>query len=90
MAQGNPYSTEATNAVHDLRDKANDQLDNVANRVESAARTVYERGHEVSDNVQEVAGNLKTAVDTSVRDQPMATLAVAAVLGFVLGAIWKA
>ena len=30
------------------------------------------------------------AVDKSVKDQPMATLALAAVVGFVLGAIWKA
>ena len=36
-----------------------------------------------------VAGNVKGAVDKSVKDQPMATLAVAAVLGFVLGALWK-
>jgi ElaB/YqjD/DUF883 family membrane-anchored ribosome-binding protein len=39
--------------------------------------------------VQEVAGNLKGAVDRSVKDQPMATLAMAAVVGFVLGALWK-
>lgn len=48
-----------------------------------------EQGREVGDKVQEVAGNLKGAVDKSVKDQPMATLAIAAVLGFVLGAIWK-
>jgi ElaB/YqjD/DUF883 family membrane-anchored ribosome-binding protein len=89
MVQGNPYTNDASNAVHDLRDKAGEQLDKAANRVEGAARTVYNRSGEVSENVQEVAGNLKSAVDTSVRDQPMATLAVAAVLGFVLGAIWK-
>jgi ElaB/YqjD/DUF883 family membrane-anchored ribosome-binding protein len=39
--------------------------------------------------MQEVASNMKTALDRSVKDQPMATLAVAAVVGFVLGAIWK-
>ena len=38
----------------------------------------------------EVAGNLKGAVDKSVKDQPMATLALAAAVSFVLGAIWKA
>jgi ElaB/YqjD/DUF883 family membrane-anchored ribosome-binding protein len=32
---------------------------------------------------------MKTALDRSVKDQPMATLAFAAVVGFVLGAIWK-
>jgi ElaB/YqjD/DUF883 family membrane-anchored ribosome-binding protein len=39
--------------------------------------------------MQEVAGNVKGAIDKSIKDQPMATLAVAAVLGFVLGALWK-
>ena len=61
----------------------------VADHVESAVKTVAERGRVAGENVQQVAGNLKSAVDTSVRDQPMATLAVAAALGFVLGALWK-
>jgi ElaB/YqjD/DUF883 family membrane-anchored ribosome-binding protein len=37
----------------------------------------------------EVAGNLKSAVDKSVKDQPIVTLAMAAAVGFVLGALWK-
>jgi ElaB/YqjD/DUF883 family membrane-anchored ribosome-binding protein len=61
----------------------------VAGQAEHFANRVAEQGREVGDKVQEVAGNLKGAVDKSVRDQPMATLAMAAVLGFVLGAIWK-
>jgi ElaB/YqjD/DUF883 family membrane-anchored ribosome-binding protein len=32
---------------------------------------------------------MKSAVDKSIKDQPMATLAAAAVVGFVLGALWK-
>jgi ElaB/YqjD/DUF883 family membrane-anchored ribosome-binding protein len=44
---------------------------------------------EVGDRAGEVAGNFKTAVDKSVKEQPMATLAMAAAVGFVLGAIWK-
>ena len=39
--------------------------------------------------MQKVAGNFKSAVDKSVKDQPMATLAVAAAVGFVVGALWK-
>jgi len=39
--------------------------------------------------MQEVAGNFKGALDKSVSEQPMATLAMAAVLGFILGALWK-
>jgi ElaB/YqjD/DUF883 family membrane-anchored ribosome-binding protein len=38
---------------------------------------------------QQVAGNMKVALDKSIKDQPMATLAVAAIAGFVPGAIWK-
>ena len=90
MAQTNQhYPNETGNAVHDLRVKAEDHLDKMADHVESAVKTVAERGREVGDNVQQVAGNLKSAVDSSVKDQPMATLAMAAALGFVLGAIWK-
>lgn len=89
MAQSSPYTSDADKRIHELREKAGDQLDKVADNVESAVKTVTERGREVGDNVQKVAGNLKSAVDTSVKDQPMATLAVAAALGFVLGALWK-
>jgi hypothetical protein len=39
--------------------------------------------------MQDVAGNFKSALDKSLNDQPMATLAAVAVVGFVLGALWK-
>ena len=83
------YSSDTASTVHDLRDKASDQFGKMADHVESAAKTIAEQGREVGKNVEQVAGNLKSAVDTSVKDQPMATLAVAAALGFVLGALWK-
>ena len=89
MAQGTPYSTDTQRAKHDFRDAAVDQLDKVADQVEGAVKSIAERGREVGGEVQAVAGNLKSAVDTSVKEQPMATLAVAAVLGFVMGALWK-
>ncbi len=88
MAQTS-YSKDTSGAMNDLRDKASDQMGKVAEHAESAAKSVVEHGREVGENVQKVAGNLKSAVDTSVKDQPMATLAVVAALGFVLGAIWK-
>ena len=89
MAQDHRYSTDTGNAVHDLREKASDQLGKVTDHVESAVKTIAERGKEVGADVQTVAANVKSAVDSSVKDQPMATLAIAAALGFVLGAIWK-
>ena len=58
-------------------------------QAENAANRVAEQGRAAGEGMQEVAGNMKTALDKSIRDQPMATLAVAAIAGFVLGAIWK-
>jgi ElaB/YqjD/DUF883 family membrane-anchored ribosome-binding protein len=39
--------------------------------------------------VQVVANNFRTAFEKSMRDQPYTTLAMAAGIAFVLGAIWK-
>jgi ElaB/YqjD/DUF883 family membrane-anchored ribosome-binding protein len=47
------------------------------------------QGREAGERIQEVAGNFKTALDKSVWDQPVATSATAAMVGFVLGALWK-
>ncbi len=69
--------------------KAGEQFDRVVEGAEGAMRSVAGTGREAGERVQEVAGNLKSAVDKSVKDQPMATLAVVAALGFVLGALWK-
>ena len=44
----------------------------------------------LGSGVAEVSGNFSSAVARSLRDQPRTTLGLAAVMGFVLGAIWKA
>jgi ElaB/YqjD/DUF883 family membrane-anchored ribosome-binding protein len=75
MAQGTQRS-----GAEDLVGQATDQLKKAGS---SAAEQLRESG------AGEVAGNFKDAIDRSTKDQPMATLAMAAALGFVLGAIWK-
>jgi ElaB/YqjD/DUF883 family membrane-anchored ribosome-binding protein len=78
-----------TEKAADLADKAGYQVDKALDSAEIAARSVAQQGREAGQRVSEVAGNLKSAVDKSVNDQPMATLVVAAALGFVIGALWK-
>jgi ElaB/YqjD/DUF883 family membrane-anchored ribosome-binding protein len=39
--------------------------------------------------VQEAVQNFKPFVRKSMKEQPMSTLAAAATVGFVLGALWK-
>ena len=98
--QSRGQSAYPGSTAHDIKEKATDQFERVAEKTteqfkkvadqaEHIANRVTEQGREAGERVQEVAGNLKGAVDKSVKDQPMATLAMAAVVGFVLGALWK-
>jgi ElaB/YqjD/DUF883 family membrane-anchored ribosome-binding protein len=97
MGQSNQYSERepsnlkerATERFEKMADKATDQFKQMADRAEGAAGRVAEQGREAGERVQDVAGNFKGAVDKSVKEQPMATLALAAITGFVLGALWK-
>jgi ElaB/YqjD/DUF883 family membrane-anchored ribosome-binding protein len=80
---------KATSQFEKLADKATDNFKTMANQAEDVANRVVEQGRDAGERMQEVAGNFKGAVDRSVKDQPMATLAMAAAVGFVLGALWK-
>jgi ElaB/YqjD/DUF883 family membrane-anchored ribosome-binding protein len=87
MAQSSYDRT--SDRVSDLKERATDQFARAADQAEDVANRVAEHGREASERMQQVAGNFKSAVDKSVKEQPMATLAVAAAVGFVLGALWK-
>ena len=96
MAKASPYSNDdttafkerATERVEDMAEKATDHLRSMADRASGTA-SLAEQGREAGERVQDVAGNFKGAVDKSIREQPMATLALAAIAGFVLGTMWK-
>jgi ElaB/YqjD/DUF883 family membrane-anchored ribosome-binding protein len=83
-----PQSTYGSGSER-FGDAAKDQMKRVGEQAENVANRVAEQGRAAGEGMQEVASNMKTALDRSVKDQPMATLAFAAVVGFVLGAIWK-
>jgi ElaB/YqjD/DUF883 family membrane-anchored ribosome-binding protein len=91
MAQTPQYGgrSDLSDKATDLKDKATDQFKKAAERAEGIAAGAADQVREVGDRASEVAGNFKSAVDKSVKDQPMATLAMAAAVGFVLGALWK-
>jgi ElaB/YqjD/DUF883 family membrane-anchored ribosome-binding protein len=82
-------STRSAGGTDDFIEKGADQFKKVADRVEGLASGAAGQMREASDRTGEVAGNFKGALDKSVKDQPMATLALAAAVGFVLGALWK-
>jgi len=79
--------SDLSNKASDLKDQATEQIKKVADQVEGLASDAVD--HLRDTGAAEVAGNIKGAVDKSVKDQPMATLAMVAAVGFVLGALWK-
>ena len=89
MASTPPRTSDT---LSELKNKATNAIEGAADRVERFAVKVADvahQGREVGENFQEVASNVKGSIDKSMEDQPMATLAFAAALGFILGAVWK-
>ena len=48
-----------------------------------------EKGREVIDAARDVTDNFVDAIDKSIKDRPYTTLALFAVVGFLLGATWR-
>ncbi|MGL4812774.1 MAG: DUF883 family protein, partial [Beijerinckiaceae bacterium] len=64
-------------------------VDQAVQYADRKAHEVAEQASEVGEQVSKVAGNMRSAIDKSVNEQPMTTLLMAAAVGFVLGALWK-
>jgi ElaB/YqjD/DUF883 family membrane-anchored ribosome-binding protein len=75
-----------------MADVATDKMKDVTQSAEEAeemAGKVAEQAREYAEKAQEAVKQFKPHVEKSMKEQPMATLGVAAVIGFVLGALWK-
>lgn len=100
MASSTSYTTNsedrirsnATNVAEKASDMARDagvQIERAMDSASDIARRSAESSREAGERVQQVAGNMKRAVQKSLDEQPMTTLAMAAIIGFVVGALWK-
>lgn len=58
-------------------------------KISRLAGEAQAKAAEIAAPFARVGGNLETALLTSANDQPIATLAVIAAVGFVLGALWR-
>ena len=50
---------------------------------------MVDQAREYTEQAQEAAKHFKPFVEKSMKEQPLATLAVAALIGAALGALWK-
>ena len=86
-------SRDTSDTLHDMKEKGMQQANRIAvkasDTVHDMADRVVEQGREAAHQMQNAAGTVQGAVSQSLKQQPMATLAAAAVVGFVLGALWK-
>jgi ElaB/YqjD/DUF883 family membrane-anchored ribosome-binding protein len=70
-------------------DKVSAVAKDLAGQAGDLADRAIEEGREVGAMAQKAPGAMRDALDTSLKQQPMATLAIAGALGFLLGALWK-
>jgi ElaB/YqjD/DUF883 family membrane-anchored ribosome-binding protein len=57
--------------------------------VDNALADAGGKGREAADAVREVTDNISNALEESVQQRPLTTLALAAGLGFIFGATWR-
>ena len=75
-------SPASKDRLDDMGAKATDQLGKVTENAQELAG-------QLAEQAQEAVKKLKPYVEKQMKEQPMATLAVAAAIGLLLGAMWK-
>lgn len=79
----------AKERLREMADGATDQLKHVADSADEIAGKAAEQARVYGEKAQELAKNFKPFVEKSMKEQPMATLAAAAAIAFVLGVLWR-
>ena len=82
-------TSEPQGQLHDIADKATNQLKGAAESALQSAELMAEQAREYGAKAQKAVNEFKPVVEKSLREQPMATLAGFVLIGFVLGALWK-
>jgi ElaB/YqjD/DUF883 family membrane-anchored ribosome-binding protein len=80
---------EKADRLREIADSATDQLKGVADRAQELAGDVSQQARVYGEKAQDAVRQVKPFVEKSLKEQPMMTLAAVAVMGFVLGALWK-
>ena len=79
----------AKDRLRDMADRTGEMARDAAKTTEEMAGKVADQAREYGEQAQEVAKQVRPFIEKSMKEQPIATLAGAAVLAFVLGALWR-
>ena len=84
------YRHESTSdRMRDMAETATDRLKDAGERAQEMASDVAEQARQYGEKAQDAARQFKPFVERSLKEQPMTTLVGAALIGFLLGALWK-
>lgn len=84
------YSREsAADGQRGAADAVADRLKDMSEKAQDVASGVAEQARQYTEKAQDAAQQFKPFVQKSLKERPMATLAGAAVIGFILGALWR-
>jgi ElaB/YqjD/DUF883 family membrane-anchored ribosome-binding protein len=86
---GHGTEDKASDAAEGLVERAGEAVRGVADQANDLADRAVEQGREFGVMAQKAPGAVREGLDSSLKQQPMATLAIAGALGFLLGALWK-
>jgi ElaB/YqjD/DUF883 family membrane-anchored ribosome-binding protein len=80
---------EAANDRLRMSETATDKFKEVRDNAQEIAGQMVEQAREYGEKARAATKEFKPFVEKSLKEQPMTTLAGAALIGFVLGALWK-
>ena len=75
--------------LRDMADTTTDRLKDAGDRAQEMASDAAEHARRYGEKAQDAAQQFRPFAARSLKEQPMTTLAGAAVIGFLLGALWK-
>jgi ElaB/YqjD/DUF883 family membrane-anchored ribosome-binding protein len=84
-----PKSKNIRDQAKDVPDQAMDRMKDATNKAQDYAEQIGEQAVQYGEKALELVQQYKSFVKKSLREMPMTTLAGAAVIGFILGALWK-
>ncbi|HWE20848.1 MAG TPA: hypothetical protein VG758_27365 [Hyphomicrobiaceae bacterium] len=73
----------------DTAETAADRIKEATENAQQLANKAAEQTRQFANRAQDAAGKVRPFVERSLKEQPMTTLAAAAAVAFVLGALWK-
>jgi ElaB/YqjD/DUF883 family membrane-anchored ribosome-binding protein len=72
-----------------MTDAASDRIREAADSAQEMAGDIADRAREYGTQAQDAVTQFSQFVEKSLKEKPVTTLASVAVLGFVLGALWR-